>query len=63
MHLSSFPAYGLEGLLAAEKPPVWALCVLEETVDMLRQTGSASSVAMIEKEIERIEVELARRCS
>lgn len=61
MQLSSFPAVGLNGVLSSKKPPVWALSILEDTIVMLRESGDSASVARIEKEIFRIEQDLAVR--
>ena len=62
MQLSSFSAVGLQGLLAAEKPPVWALSVLEDSMDMMRESGDRNGIKMLETHIKRIEDTLMRRC-
>lgn len=61
MRLSSFPLIGLQGILSADKPPVWALSILEDTAAQLEQDGSPAGKAYLEKEIRRIELDLASR--
>ena len=63
MQLSSFPAFGLKGLLDAKEPPIWALSVLEDTIVMLRTSADEQTIAHMQKEIDRIEQELADRFS
>ncbi len=61
MQLTSFPAIGLKGLLAADKPPVWSLSILEDSVNLMREMGDPQGVQLLENEIERIEKDLRAR--
>ncbi len=62
VHLSSFPAIGLQSILNSKQPPVWALSVLEDSMTVMRESGDTHGVAFLEKEIKRIEAKLLVRC-